>query len=178
MADFKLSASLRGHEDDVRSVAFPHPATVVSASRDATVRLWTRQSESPPQYDCTIKTHGKEFVNSLAIVPPSAAFPEGLIASGGKDQIIDVRRPSSALDDNAEGLLLGHGSNVCALDASADGKLIVSGSWDTDARIWKVGNWEGSTVLAGHSASVWAVLAYDESTIITGGFAFAHRTAP
>jgi WD40 repeat protein len=73
------------------------------------------------------------------------------------------------LEDDADALLLGHGSNVCALDASADGKLIISGSWDTDARVWQVGKWgEESTLLKGHEASVWAVLSYDESTIITG----------
>ena len=88
--------------------------------------------------------------------------------SGGKDQIIDVRQPSKALDDNADALLLGHASNVCALDVSTDGRFIVSGSWDTDARVWQVGKWEESIVLQGHEASVWAVLAYDSSTIITG----------
>ncbi|KAF2788576.1 phospholipase A-2-activating protein [Melanomma pulvis-pyrius CBS 109.77] len=168
MGDYKLSASLRGHEDDVRSVAFPRATTVVSASRDFTVRLWQQESSSPPVYDCTIKTHGKEFVNALAIVPSSPAFPEGLIVSGGKDQIIDVRQPNKALGDDADALLLGHISNVCALDASGDGKFIVSGSWDTDARVWEVGKWDDSTVLPGHEASVWAVLCYDNGTIITG----------
>lgn len=142
---------------------------MVSASRDFTVRLWKLESSTPPSYDCTIKTHGKEFVNSLAIVPPSATYPEGLIVSGGKDQLIDVRQPSKSLDDNADALLIGHGSNVCALDASADGTLIISGSWDMEARVWPVGKWDSSTVLQGHTASVWAVLAYDNSTIITGG---------
>jgi phospholipase A-2-activating protein len=188
MADFKLSATLRGHEDDVsssyppntwqparpsnsaqvRSVAFPSPASVVSASRDFTVRVWAQQSSDPPVWDSTIKTHGKEFVNSLAVVPPSAEFPEGLIVSGGKDQIIDVRQPSKGLDDDADALLIGHGNNVCALDVSQDGKYIVSGSWDMEARLWQVGKWGDSTVLPGHTASVWAVLAYDSSTIITG----------
>lgn len=152
----------------VRSVAFPHPTTVLSASRDFSVRLWKLQSEKPPTFDSTIKVQGKEFINALAVVPPSAEFPEGLIISSGKDQIIDVRQPTKALDDNAEALLIGHGSNVCALDVSQDGKLIISGSWDTDARVWQVGKWGDSTVLEGHSASVWAVLAYDSATIITG----------
>ncbi|KAL5414823.1 hypothetical protein PMIN03_002958 [Paraphaeosphaeria minitans] len=169
MGDYKLSAVLRGHESDVRSVAFPHSTSVVSASRDFSVRIWKLKSEKPPTYDSTIKVQGKEFINSLAIVPATAAFPEGLIVSGGKDQIIDVRQPSAALEDNAEALLLGHGSNVCALDVSQDGALIVSGSWDTDARLWQVGKWGSeSTVLEGHEASVWAVLAYDAATIITG----------
>ncbi|CAO2654037.1 Nn.00g107700.m01.CDS01 [Neocucurbitaria sp. VM-36] len=168
MGDFKLSATLRGHEDDVRSVAFPSPSAVVSASRDFTVRTWAQQSSSPPVWDSTIKTHGKEFVNSLAIVPPSSEYPEGLIVSGGKDQIIDVRQPSKGLDDDADALLIGHGNNVCALDVSQDGKYIVSGSWDMEARLWEVGKWGESTVLKGHTASVWAVLAYDGNTIITG----------
>jgi phospholipase A-2-activating protein len=138
----------------------------VSASRDYTVRVWAQQT--PPSWDSTIKTHGKEFVNSLAIVPPSSEFPEGLIVSGGKDQIIDVRTPSKGLDDDADALLIGHGNNVCALDVSQDGKYIVSGGWDFEARLWEVGKWGDSTVLQGHSASVWAVLAYDGSTIVTG----------
>ena len=88
--------------------------------------------------------------------------------SGGKDQIIDVRQPNKSLEDNADALLLGHGSNVCGLDVSPDGSLIISGSWDFDARVWQVGKWESSTVLQGHTQSVWAVLAYDNNTIITG----------
>ncbi|KAJ4984226.1 polyubiquitin binding protein (doa1 ufd3) [Stagonosporopsis vannaccii] len=169
MGDYKLSATLRGHDDDVRSVAFPSPASIVSASRDSTVRLWKLESSSPPTYDSTIvKTHGKEFVNSLAIVPPSSQYPEGLIASGGKDQIIDVRQPGKGIEDNADALLIGHGNNVSALDVSQDGKLIVSGSWDMEARVWEVGKWGESTTLGEHGAAVWAVLAYDNNTIITG----------
>ena len=169
MGEYKLSATLRGHEDDVRSVAFPSSTSIVSASRDSTVRLWKQESSAPPTYDSTIlKTHGKEFVNSLAIVPPSSVFPEGLVVSGGKDQIIDVRQPSKSIEDNADALLIGHGNNVCALDVSRDGKYIVSGSWDMEARVWEVGKWGESITLEGHGASVWAVLAYDSNTIITG----------
>ncbi|KAF2203661.1 PFU-domain-containing protein [Delitschia confertaspora ATCC 74209] len=168
MGDYKLSASLPGHEDDVRSVAFPHPSFAISASRDATVRLWKLRSENPPTFDYEITTHGTAFVNSLAYVPPSSEYPEGLIVSGGHDSIIDVRQPSKKPDDNADALLLGHGHNVCALDVSEDGKYIFSGSWDQDARIWQVGKWESSTVLPGHTGSVWAVLSFDNKTIITG----------
>lgn len=152
----------------MRSVAFPAPATLISGARDSTVRLWTRQSESPPIYDSTIKTHGQGFVNAVAFIQPSAAYPDGLIVSSGHDQIIDVRQPTKSLEDNAEALLIGHGHNVCTLDVSQDGRLLVSGSWDAEARIWEVGKWGQSTVLKGHDAAVWAVLAYDNNTIITG----------
>ena len=88
--------------------------------------------------------------------------------SGGQDTIVEVRQPSKAQGDSAEALLLGHSGNICALDVSPDGKWIVSGSWDSSARIWPIGNWECDGVLDGHEGSVWAVLAWDKDTIVTG----------
>jgi phospholipase A-2-activating protein len=88
--------------------------------------------------------------------------------SGGKDAIVEVRQPLKAPEDGADALLLGHTGNVCALDISEDGRTIISGSWDADARVWQVGKWDSSTVLKGHEGSVWAVLSYDKETIITG----------
>ena len=182
MGDFKLSASLEGHEEDVRNllrlvlwlhllvllelirqqvraVAFPHPSFVLSASRDKSVRLWKAQASAPPIYDGSFVSHGSDFVNSVAFVPPSPDFPEGLVVAGGRDAVIEVRQPSKLPQDNADGLLLGHAGNVCAL---------VSGSWDTEARVWQIGNWESVAVLQGHTASVWAVSFYDKETILTG----------
>ncbi|KAJ5735656.1 uncharacterized protein N7483_000781 [Penicillium malachiteum] len=168
MPDFKISASLEGHGDDVRAVAFPNSNVILSASRDATVRLWKLVSSPPPAYDYTITAHGSAFINTLAYLPSSPAYPEGLILSGGQDTIIEARQPSKAAADNADAMLLGHGHNICALDVSPDGQWVVSGSWDSTARLWKVGKWEADVVLNGHEASVWAVLAYDKDTIITG----------
>ena len=149
-------------------MAYPDPSFVVSASRDATVRLWKLTSPRPPTYDDTLASHGSSFVNSVAYVPPSSEYPDGLIVSGGKEAIIELRQPKAAPQDNAEALLLGHAGNICALDISADGKMIVSGSWDTEAKVWFVGKWEVAASLQGHQGSVWAVLAYDRDTVITG----------
>lgn len=57
---------------------------------------------------------------------------------------------------------------MCALDVSAEGGWVVSGSWDASARVWRVGKWECEALLEGHEGSVWDVLAYDRETIITG----------
>ena len=149
-------------------MAFPNPNAVLSASRDATVRLWKLISTPPPAYDYTITAHAQAFINSLAYLPPTSEFPEGLVLSGGQDTIIEARQPGKASDDNADAMLLGHAHNICALDVSSDGGWIVSGSWDSTARIWKVGKWETDVVLTSHEGSVWAVLAYDKNTIITG----------
>ncbi|KAL8834260.1 MAG: hypothetical protein Q9176_007586 [Flavoplaca citrina] len=167
-SNFKLSACLEEHEDDVRAVAFPHEKLVISASRDATVREWKLLDPAPPRYDCSITSHGSSFVNAVAFCPPIKGYPDGLIISGGKDTIIQVREPGREPDKDAEALLLGHAHNVCALDVSQDGTYVVSGSWDGSARVWKVGKWECDAILEGHQGSVWAVLAYDTETIITG----------
>lgn len=86
--------------------------------------------------------------------------------SAGKDTIIDVRPPGHSPSDNAERLLLGHANNICALDAAPNG-TVVSGGWDAQARVWNVEQGECTAELKGHTAAVWAVLAYDENTIIT-----------
>lgn len=153
----------------VRAVAFPHPSFVLSASRDKSVRLWKQlASKPPPTYDCSFVSNGSDFVNSVAFVPPSNEYTEGLVVAGGRDAIIEVRAPGKLPQDNADALLLGHAGNVCALDVSEDGQWIVSGSWDAEARVWQVGRWESSVQLQGHDASVWAVCYYDKETIITG----------
>ena len=101
-------------------------------------------------------------------MPSSKTYPDGLIASAGKDTIIDVRKPGSSPDQNAERLLLGHAQNVCTLDATADGRGIISGGWDKQARVWDIERGESVLELQGHEASVWAVLAYDDEHLITG----------
>ncbi|KAG9241958.1 WD40-repeat-containing domain protein [Calycina marina] len=167
MAEYKLSASLAGHEDDVRGVAYPSSKAVVSGSRDGTVRLWKLLSDNPPIFDEAISSHATAFVNAVASLPPSPDFKDGLILSGGKDTIIEVREPFKKPEDNAERLLIGHAGNICALDVDSAGEYIISGSWDATARTWPVGKWEPETEFRGHEGSVWGVLAYDKDTVIT-----------
>jgi phospholipase A-2-activating protein len=107
-------------------------------------------------------------VNTVSYLSPSSERPEGLIVSGGKDAIIEVKGLRKTPDAHAERLLVGHQHNVCALDVSPDGKWIVSGSWDASARVWSSDKWECVAELVEHEASVWAVLAFDKDTIITG----------
>lgn len=146
----------------------PFPNTIVSASRDATVRVWKPVSEPLIKFENTIIQHGSSFINALAYLRPTEEYPEGLVVSGGKDSIIEVRRPDRPAEESAEALLLGHADNVCSLDVDPLSEYIVSGGWDAQARLWKVGKWETEVSFEGHQGSVWAVLAYSTDTIITG----------
>lgn len=151
----------------MRGVYCPSSKTILSASRDATVRVWSKVSESPPNFDYTIASHGQAFVNVVHYIRPSSKYPGGLVIAGGKDAIIEVRELGKPSNAHAERLLIGHSNNICSLDVSADSTWIVSGSWDASARIWDVDKWECVAELD-HEGSVWSVLAYDNDTVITG----------
>ncbi|CAJ0544619.1 Ff.00g037070.m01.CDS01 [Fusarium sp. VM40] len=169
MADFKLSAQLVGHESDVRAASFPSPDTVLTASRDSSVRIWRRTQASPPNFDANLLSRGSEYVNSLSFFPPSNDHPDGYVVSGGKDTIIEVKSPKATSSDNAERLLVGHAHNVCTIDVSPNGTYLVSGGWDGQARVWSPQKWETEFSLSGHeSMAVWSVVALDDHTVVTG----------
>ncbi|KAH0531398.1 hypothetical protein TsFJ059_000235 [Trichoderma semiorbis] len=169
MAEFKLSAQLLGHEADVRAVSFPSPDFALSASRDCTVRVWRRTQTTPPAFEGSLVSRGSEYVNTVAFFPPNQEHQNGLVVSGGKDTIIEVKSPSLSAADNAERLLIGHAHNVCTLDVSPKGTYLVSGGWDGQARVWNLSKWETEHMLSGHEGmAVWSVVAFDETTVVTG----------
>ena len=154
----------------MRGIAFAGSRSLLSASRDATVRRWKLKSLSPPEYDDTILSHGSGFINAVTYLPPTSTYPEGLSISGGKDAIIEARQPHNSPETDPERMLLGHQSNVCALDVcpDADDPYVVSGSWDSSAMVWSISKGEPLATLEGHCGSVWAVVAYDHEKVLTG----------
>lgn len=130
----QLSATLSGHSQDVRAVCSPLPATVVSASRDSTARIWQREGST---WSETAKLQGHEgFVGSVA----SSRLAQGaqVAITGGKDSVINVWDLEASLDSSSANspssitpirTLIGHSGNVCCLNATQDG-LLASGSWD------------------------------------------------
>lgn len=168
MTSFKLSAVLKGHNSDVRAVLHPDSSFAVTASRDGSTKLWKQTSQSPPAYEVNELSQGNQFKTCLAYLPSSKEFAEGLVLSAGQDTLIEARQPSTTAEQNADAMMVGHANQVCSLNVSERGDFIVSGSWDSTAKVWAVGKWEVELDLPDHTATVWSALAYDRETIVTG----------
>uniref|UniRef100_A0A674EMQ7 Phospholipase A2-activating protein n=1 Tax=Salmo trutta TaxID=8032 RepID=A0A674EMQ7_SALTR len=132
---YKLSCSIPGHEMDVRGLAaaiFPDGA-FMSVSRDRTGRVWVPNSSPDRGFtEMHCMTGHENFVSCVCIIAPSDTYPRGLIATGGNDHNICV----FTLDQPQPLFTLkGHKNTVCALSSGKFGTLL-SGSWDTTAKVW------------------------------------------
>jgi phospholipase A-2-activating protein len=92
----------------------------------------------------------------------------GLVVSAGNDKTIYCFDPLFPGDYVLK--LEGHSDNICVLGVSPNG-IIISGSWDKTARIWKDGKCK--YILRGHQFAIWGVLAINDDSYLT---ASADRT--
>jgi elongator complex protein 2 len=166
--DFKLRATLSGHEGWIRSLEFtqerfsPNSDLILSsASQDKYIRLWRIHQ-------------GKELPAAAASADPSlGAFMPGKSLSNKAH-----RFKAQGLDFSAtfEALLLGHedwiysskwrpvGDKLQLLSASADNSLAVwepdasTGVWVTVTRLGEISGEKGSTTATGSTGGFWTGL--------------------
>ena len=158
---YQLSAILEGHTNDVRCVAAFPGGSLLSGSRDKTVKLWTADNQHwTPQI--TYEGHNS-YVSCLAVMPPNDTYTDGLIYTGSHDAIIRAYVPQSLEPDH---VLQGHSANVSSLFVSKNHTLL-SGSWDTTARVWL--NKRTVMTLKDHEAAVWCgVILSEVGLMVTG----------
>ncbi|CAD6635305.1 BAG_1a_G0030850.mRNA.1.CDS.1 [Saccharomyces cerevisiae] len=153
---YQLSATLKGHDQDVRDVVAVDDSKVASVSRDGTVRLWSKDD----QWLGTVVYTGQGFLNSVCY-----DSEKELLLFGGKDTMINGVPLFATSGEDPLYTLIGHEGNVCSLSFQ-DG-VVISGSWDKTAKVWK----EGSLVynLQAHNASVWdaKVVSFSENKFLT-----------
>jgi WD40 repeat protein/sterol desaturase/sphingolipid hydroxylase (fatty acid hydroxylase superfamily) len=136
---------LAGHVTPVLSVAASADGrTIVSGSADRTIKVW----------DPTTGRERMTLDGGVTAVPGVAMSADGgLIASTTQDEI--------KLRDGASGYvtqtLTGHTDLVYCLAVSADGRRIVSGSFDRTVRVWDAITAKELATLGGHSGPVYAV---------------------
>ncbi|KAF0908304.1 hypothetical protein E2562_024718 [Oryza meyeriana var. granulata] len=163
MAQYHLSAQLRGHEDDVRGICICGDTGIATSSRDQTVRFWTQHPEKKHEYilSKTLVGHSS-FVGPLAWIPPSDRFPEGGLVSGGMDTLV-------LLWDLHKGEVVetmkGHTSQVTGLAVDNNGDII-SSSMDCTLRRWRNGN--AVEVWEAHKAVVQTVLKLPSGELFSG----------
>lgn len=168
---YRLSTTLRGHDDDVKTLAALGTGVggaIVSGSRDSTVRIWHRSSAEGKDFDSSvINFKANAFINSLAIYDYAG---EVLIASAGNENIINLTSPKAVFTDASgsdEFCLLGHTANICTLDTYEN--YIISGSWDCTAKVWDKFTGEVLYDLKGHENSVWGAKFINSETFLTCG---------
>ncbi|HWN41240.1 MAG TPA: TIR domain-containing protein [Thermoanaerobaculia bacterium] len=150
-----------GHEDDVNAAAFsPDGRLALTGSSDRTARLWEVSTGRPL---ATLGGHsGSVWAGTFS--------PDGrLVLTGSKDStarlwetstgnpvmVLTGWEPVSGLSEEEpavdEG---GHGGDVLAVAFSSDGRLILTGSLDSTARIWEAETGKPLSVLEGHEAGI------------------------
>lgn len=166
--EFKLQATLSGHEGWIRSLDFTHESSDVgsdllisSASQDKYIRLWRIHQ-------------GRELpAAAVSADPSSGAFMPGKSLSNKAH-----RFKAGDLDFSAtfEALLFGHedwiystrwrrdGAKLQLLSSSADNSLAIwepdisSGIWVTIARLGEISAEKGSTTATGSTGGFWTGL--------------------
>lgn len=124
--DAILQLPLREASD---AVAFsPDGSTLVTASRDARIRVWQLAGES--------------MCSGWCKPAPAAAVRDADVAAGTGGPVWNAR------------ILAGHGDRVRNIDISPDGSRIASAGGDAAAKIWDVATGENLLTLVGHESYV------------------------
>jgi RNA polymerase sigma factor (sigma-70 family) len=162
----KELATLAAHADLLTSVAFsPDGQRIATGGVDHTVRLWNPVTGQVIQ---TLAGH-KETVFSVAFSPDGRT----LVSAAGESEIQGgkARKPGEVrLWDPATGKLLatltGHADTVSSAVFSADGKLLITGSFDKTARIWDVRSRKLVRTIQGHEAQIRSIAISPDSRLL------------
>ena len=146
-----------GHPEAVRSVAFsPNGKTLITGSRDNTVKLWDITSGRELK---TLSGHS-DSVLSVAFSPDGKT-----LGSGSSDKTVKLwdsasgREVITLLGRSSTGTfyLDGHSEAISSVTFSPDGKTLASGSFDRTIKLWDIRSGSVLRTLSGHPEYVTSV---------------------
>ena len=124
VASGKVVSDVKAHRRRIHSLQFSLIGQLVSASDDQMVKIIDPKAGT---VDNSLPRHPSKLFSAQLL-------PNDVIATGGSDNLIRIWN----LDTQSEvGMLRGHTGTVTSMDAGAG--VLVSGSYDTQVRVWQVG---------------------------------------
>ncbi len=175
-----------GHEDSVSAVLFMADGqTLISASRDRTIRLWDLTASNPGR-DPLVVTGSESEILSLALSSDNRKLASGM--ADGNIRLWDFNLEESGFDRPQGGvlsvaqaapapqssptILRGHEAEVLALAFAPESQLLASASADGTVRLWNISGFAPPeiAVLSGHTDSVRSIVfSPDGGTLASGG---------
>ncbi|CAG61197.1 uncharacterized protein GVI51_K00121 [Nakaseomyces glabratus] len=155
---YQLSATLRGHSQDVKDITAVNDNKIASVSRDGSLRVWTRSSSG--DWEDVLVYQSDKFLNAVCYDKTSQT-----VYYGGQDTLINGSHIEDVIGSSADPMytLVGHTGNVCGL--RFQNGLLLSSSWDKTAKIWD--NNKLKYDLRNHEASVWDSTMVSDDIILT-----------
>ncbi|MCT7956745.1 protein kinase domain-containing protein [Laspinema palackyanum] len=150
--DIKLSNTLTGHSQDVRSVAVsPDGLAIASGSFDGTIKIWNLETGALIR---TLTGHSDagEMVSSVAIAPNGTLLVSSSNGYGGTIKIWNLA--TGELLSTIPGTSLG----ISSIAISPDSKLLASGSEEGNIYLWNLDSGEAIGTLNGHLGTVFSVV--------------------
>jgi WD40 repeat protein len=124
---YRVRLVLTGHDEVVRGAAWsPDGRRIVTASQDATARVWDASTGSEV---LVLRGHA-DWIRAVAWSPDGA-----LIATAAEDRTARIWDAATGVE---LGCLRGHLDLLHAVGWSPDSRRLVTGSHDSTARIWDV----------------------------------------
>ena len=154
---FDCVASMAGHTAAVLSLDVATRADgrqiLVSGSKDCSVRLWDAGATR-----CL--GVGEGHVAAVAAVALSRRRPGAFCASAGADRVLKIWDTGAGLDEpklRATAAVAAHDKDINAVAVSPDDRVVVTGSQDKTARVWRLPELIAGPVLRGHRRGIWSV---------------------